>query len=94
MKSAIDCSLYQTPIEKFAEKLAINSKISDSIDKVEEEWCDLVDLLAESAKQGIHQTASNARAERAKAEQEMYIREIAEKIKVVDTRWPHIGGKV
>ena len=94
LKTTIDYTFYQNPIEKFAEKSAINNRISDSIDKEEEEWCDLVDFLAEGAKQGIHHAASAAREQRAKAEQEALAREIAKKIEEVDTRRPHIDGRV
>ena len=91
LKSGIDYSAYQTPVQKFAEKSAINSNISDSIDKDEEEWCDFVDFLAESAKLGIHQAASAAREQRAKAEREALAREIAKKIEQVDSRTSLIG---
>ena len=94
LKTTIDYTIYQNPIEKFAEKSAINNRISDSIDKEEEEWCDLVDFLAEGAKHGIHHAASAAREQRAKAEQEALAREIAKKIEEVDTRRPHIDGRV
>ena len=67
LKTRVDNAIYLTPAQKLAEKSAINSNISDSIDKEEEEWCDLVDFLAEGAKQGIHHAASAAREQRAKA---------------------------
>lgn len=85
LKTTIDYTLYQNPIEKFAEKSAINNRISDSIDKEEEEWCDLVDFLSESAKRGIHQAASDAREQRAKAEQGAYVRETARMLGPIDT---------
>ena len=91
LKTTIDYTLYQNPIEKFAEKSAINNRISDSIDKEEEEWCDLVDFLAEGAKQGIHLAASAAREQRAKAEQEALAREIAKRIEQVESKTSQIG---
>ncbi len=91
LKTTIDYTLYQNPIEKFAEKSAINNRISDFIDKEEEEWCDLVDFLSESAKQGIHHAASAAREQRAKAEQEALAREIAKRIEKLDSRTFLIG---
>ncbi len=91
LKTTIDSTLYQNPIEKFAEKSAINNRISDSIDKEEEEWRDLVDFLAEGAKQGIHHAASAAREQRAKAEQEALAREIAKRIEQVESKTSQIG---
>ena len=91
LKTTIDYTLYQNPIEKFAVKSAINNRISDSIDKEEEEWCDLVDFLAEGAKQAIHHAASAAREQRAKAKQEQFVKELAKKIVQFGAKMPQIG---
>lgn len=88
LKTTIDYTLYQNPIEKFAEKSAINNMISDSIDKEEEEWCDFVDLLSESAKRGIHQAANFAREQRAKAVHENLVKELTKKIEQFGARNP------
>ena len=91
LKASVDNSIYMPPAQKFAEKSAINNQISDSIDKEEEEGCDLIDFLSECAKQGSHQAASNAREQRAKAEQEALAREIAKRIEQIDSRPSRIG---
>ena len=91
LKASVDNSIYMTPAQKFADKTAINSNISDSIDKEEEEGCDLVDFLAESVKQGIHQAASAAREQRAKAKQEQFVKELAKKIDQFGAKKPQIG---
>ena len=91
LKTRVDNAIYLPPAQKLAEKSAINSNISDSIDKEEEERCDLVDFLAESVKLGIHQAASAAREQRAKAEQEALAREIAKRIEQVEPKTSQIG---
>lgn len=91
LKAGVDQTPYQTPEQKYLEKSAITSTISDPIDKEEEAWCDFVDLLADGAKQGIHQAASAAREQRAKAKQEQFVKELAKKIDQFGAKMPQIG---
>lgn len=92
LKAAVDQTSYQSPEQKYLEKSAITSNISDPIDKEEESWCDFVDLLADGAKQGIHRAASHAREQRAKAEQEKLIKELSEKIEQFAVKNPQLGS--
>ena len=91
LKAGVDQTSYQSPEQKYLEKSAITSNISDPIDIEEESWCDFVDLLADGAKQGIHQAASAAREQRAKAKQEQFVKELAKKIDQFGAKMPQIG---
>ena len=91
LKAGVDQTSYQSPEQKYLEKSAITSTISDPIDKEEEAWCDFVDLLADGAKQGIHQAASAAREQRAKTKQEQFVKELAKKIDQFGAKMPQIG---
>ena len=92
LKTSVDQTTYQTPEQKYLEKSVITSKISDDIDKEEEAWCDFVDFLSESAKQGIHQAASFAREQRAKEQQEQFVKELTKKIDQFGVKNPQLGS--